>query len=180
MSNNSAGDRDWTWVLDRPCDECGAAVSTLSREELAGRVRSLGGAWREMLGRGALVTQPPHGDSRTWSILEYGAHVRDVFDLFEDRIRTMLKKRKAPTFKDWNQDDAASGYADEDPNKVSYSLASNAGKVADVLDRVKGDEWSKEGKRSDGAEFTVESIARYLIHDVEHHLWDAHQILDGQ
>ena len=167
-------DKDWTWVLERPCRECGAAVQTLSREELAPRIRSTAAAWRDMLGRGALVTQPPHGATRTWTILEYGAHVRDVFDLFEDRIRTMLKKRKPPTFKDWNQDDAAKGYADEDPNKVAYALASNAGKIADVLDRVKGDEWAKEGKRSDGAEFTVESIARYLIHDFEHHLWDAH------
>lgn len=132
-----------------------------------------------MLGRGEnVVRQAPHGD-RTWSILEYGGHVRDVFDLFEKRIRQMLKKRKAPTFRDWDQEAAAERYAAEEPAKVAYALASNAGKVADLLDRVGGDEWDRRGTRSDGAEFTVESIARYLLHDVEHHLWDAHRILDG-
>ena len=94
----------------------------------------------------------------------------------------MLKKRKPPTFKDWDQEVAAKlgAYAEQDPAKVAYALASNAGKVADLLDRVGGDEWERRGTRSDGAEFTVESIARYLLHDVEHHLWDAHQILDGE
>lgn len=159
----------------------GSSAEALTREELPGRIRSVGGAWREMLGRGAVVTLAPHGD-RTWTILEYGAHVRDVLDLFEDRIRTMLKKRKPPTFKDWDQEQAAidGKYADEDPAKVAYALASNAGKVADVLDRVRGEDWDKQGTRSDGREFTVESIARYLIQEIEHHLWDAHQILDGE
>jgi len=170
--------KDWTWVLERPCDECGLDVSALHRAELAARLRSLAARWRDMLSRGAIIAQPPHGD-RTWSILYYGEHVRDVFDLFDDRIRAMLKKRKPPTFKDWDQDEAAASYGDDDPNKVAYDLAAKAGKIADVLDRIKDDEWAKQGMRSDGALFTVESIVRYLIHDVEHHLWDAHQILDG-
>ncbi len=93
----------------------------------------------------------------------------------------MLKKRKPPKFKDWNQEDAATAgnYADQDPAKVAYDLASRAGKFADVLDRVSGDEWDKEGMRSDGASFTVESLARYMIHDVEHHLYDVRDQLDG-
>ena len=28
------------------------------------------------------------------------------------------------------------------------------------------------GRRSDGASFTVDSIGRYYLHDIEHHLWD--------
>lgn len=173
--------KDWTGVLGAGCAECGYKPDDLSREVLAARVRASAAAWRDMLGRGGVVSQPPHGETRVWSILEYGCHVRDVFDLFEDRIRTMLKKRKPPKFKDWNQEDAAASgsYAEQDADKVAYALASNAGKVADVLDRVSGDDWAKRGLRSDGAEFTVESIARYLLHDVEHHLWDANQILDG-
>lgn len=175
-------DKDWTWVLGQPCDECGYQSDAMTRGQLAARVRLGGGAWREMLGRGSHVAHAPHGESRDWSILEYGCHVRDVFELFEDRIRTMLKKRKPPTFKDWSQDDAAADgdYGSADPAKVAYALASNAGKVADVLDRLDDDDWDKRGFRSDGAEFTIESIVRYLLHDVEHHLWDAHQILDGE
>jgi hypothetical protein len=35
------------------------------------------------------------------------------------------------------------------------------------------DEWQRTGTRSDGVRFTVESFARYLIHDPVHHLDDA-------
>jgi len=176
-----AVDGDWTWVLERQCDECGFEASALSRNELGARVRSVGGSWRELLGRGPAVSRLSDGDERTWTPLQYGCHVRDVCDLFEERIRQMLKKRKPQTFKDWDQEEAAikGNYADQDPAKVAYALASNAGKLADLLDRVDGDDWHKEGARSDGTSFTVESLARYGLHDITHHLWDARQQLDG-
>ena len=174
-------DGDWTWVLERQCEECGYKADALSRNKLGPRVRAVGGAWRELLGRGPGVQSLRDGDDRTWTPLEYGCHVRDVFKIFEERSRQMLKKRKPPTFKDWNQEVEAvkSDYAGQDPAKVAYDLASNAGKFADLLDRVDDDEWDKEGIRSDGPRFTVESLARYMLHDVEHHLWDAREQLDG-
>jgi len=174
-------DGDWTWVLERQCDECGYQADALARDELGGRVRAVGGAWRETLGRGSAVTQLRDNDDRTWTPLQYGCHVRDVFKLFEERTRQMLKKRKPPTFMDWDQETEAvtSDYANQDPAKVAYDLASYAGKYADVLDRVDDDEWQKEGIRSDGPRFTVESLARYMLHDVEHHLWDAREQIDG-
>lgn len=174
-------DGDWTWVLERQCDECGYQANELDRSELGPRARAVGGAWRELLGRGPGLTQLRDDDDRTWTPLQYGCHVRDVFKLFEERTRLMLKKRKPPTFKDWDQEAAAvkGDYASQDPAKVAYDLASNAGKYADVLDRVDNDEWGKQGMRSDGAAFTVESLARYMLHDVEHHLWDAREQLQG-
>jgi hypothetical protein len=44
--------------------------------------------------------------------------------------------------------------------------------VADVYDSVSDDAWSRPGRRSNGTVFTVESIGRYHLHDVVHHLWD--------
>jgi hypothetical protein len=41
-----------------------------------------------------------------------------------------------------------------------------------VFAGVQGDQWDRPGRRSDGASFTVDSIARYYLHDIEHHLWD--------
>lgn len=174
-------DRNWTWVLERPCDECGFRADALERNELGPRYRAVGGAWRELLGRGPVVQRLNDADHRTWTPLEYGCHVRDVLKLFEDRTREMLKKRKPPTFKDWDQDRAAidGDYANQDPARVAYDLASNAGKYADVLDRLDAEEWEKQGMRSDGAAFTVESLARYGLHDVEHHLWDARQQIES-
>ncbi len=37
---------------------------------------------------------------------------------------------------------------------------------------VSDDGWSRPGRRSNGDAFTVESIGRYHLHDVVHHLWD--------
>ena len=92
----------------------------------------------------------------------------------------MLKKRKPPTFRDFNQAQAAidGDYANADADHVAYALALNAGKVADVLDRVSDDEWDRLGIRSDGVEFSVETLSRYMLHDVAHHLWDARALLD--
>ena len=38
--------------------------------------------------------------------------------------------------------------------------------------RSTGDQWQRTGRRSNGSAFTVESIGRYHLHDVVHHLWD--------
>ena len=32
--------------------------------------------------------------------------------------------------------------------------------------------WGRTGIRSDGAAFTVDTFARYFLHDPVHHLWD--------
>lgn len=174
-------DGDWAWVLERRCDECGYEADELQRDELAARARVLGGEWRELLGRGPAVTRLNDGDHRTWTPLHYGCHSRDVFRVFEERTREMIKKRNPPTFTDWNQESEAvkNDYAGQDPTKVAYALASHAGKYADLLDRVDGDDWDKRGFRSDGQRFTVESLARYVLHDIHHHLWDVREQLDG-
>jgi hypothetical protein len=37
---------------------------------------------------------------------------------------------------------------------------------------VPADAWDRPGVRSNGSEFTVESLGRYHLHDVVHHLHD--------
>ena len=44
--------------------------------------------------------------------------------------------------------------------------------LADRLEAVRPEQWAREGLRSDGAEFTTVTLARYLLHDVLHHLHD--------
>ena len=47
-----------------------------------------------------------------------------------------------------------------------------AAEAAAVYASVAGDQWQRTGRRSNGSAFTVESIGRYHLHDVVHHLWD--------
>jgi hypothetical protein len=81
----------------------------------------------------------------------------------------------APTFANWDQDATAidDAYDAQDAKRVAVELDEAAALFADHLDRVEGAQWSRRGTRSDGANFTVESCARYMIHDPIHHLFDA-------
>ena len=93
-------DKDWTWVLDRPCPECGAAVGELSLADVAAANRENAAGWRDVLGRGdAWVRARPAKD--VWSPLEYACHVRDVFRLFAVRLDLMLTEDD-PMFANWN------------------------------------------------------------------------------
>ncbi len=93
--------------------------------------------------------------------------------LFDQRLRLMLDSTD-PTFANWDQDRTAikQRYAEQDPALVSEQLATAAAVLADRFAAVGGAQWRRTGRRSDGAEFTVESFARYFVHDVIHHLHD--------
>ena len=47
-----------------------------------------------------------------------------------------------------------------------------AERITTVLDSVGPDEWQRPGRRSNGSAFTVDTLARYLLHDVVHHVHD--------
>ena len=55
---------------------------------------------------------------------------------------------------------------------MSSELQAAARSLAEVLDAVRMDEWARTGRRSDGAGFTVATLAKYAAHDLIHHLWD--------
>lgn len=179
MDQPAPDHKDWTWVLEEPCQECGYNAASVAPEDVAAMMRANAASFRSALKRGDMVLQRPpvpDGAPPKWSALEYAAHVRDVYEIAAERLTKMIKKT-APTFRDWDQNNAAveKNYASEDPDKVSYALAVNAGKAADLLDKVRGDQWQRTGMRSDGAGFTIASFAVYIFHDVHHHLWDVEQ-----
>ncbi|HEV2755972.1 MAG TPA: DinB family protein [Actinomycetota bacterium] len=162
--------KDWTWVLDRRCDECGFDTRSFAREEVGDLVRANAAAWRARLERSNVRERP--SDDR-WSCLEYACHVRDVFRLYDHRLRMMLEEDD-PDYPNWDQDAAAveGRYADEDPARVADEAEVAGTAVAARFDTVSGDAWLRTGNRSDGARFTVESFARYFVHDPIHHLHD--------
>jgi hypothetical protein len=135
-------------------------------------VRGNAAQWREVFATSAdTLRQRPRPDR--WSPLEYGCHVRDVLRLYAYRLQLMLTEDN-PTFPNWDQDVTAveNRYGEQDPATVSDELSAAAEQVASGFDAVSGQQWERTGDRSDGAHFTVESFARYFIHDVIHHLHD--------
>ena len=63
-------------------------------------------------------------------------------------------------------------YGQQDPAEVAAELRQAAFAIAGRFETVTGDQWQRAGARSDGARFTVETFARYLVHDPVHHLYD--------
>lgn len=163
--------KDWTWVLDRPCPECGFDPAGVRREEVGARIRAGVPRWVEVLGGGAAAARP---GPEVWSPLEYACHVRDVHRVFGERVARILGEDD-PLFDNWDQDAAAGGYAEEDPGTVARELAEAAEAVAATYDGVGRDDdatWSRPGRRGGGSVFSLESLAAYHLHDVEHHVWD--------
>jgi DinB superfamily len=162
--------KDWTWVLERPCLECGFDAATVAREDIAVMIRENAAAWQPVLAR-ARAARRPDGD--TWSPLEYGCHVRDVYRIYDGRLERMLSEDN-PTYPNWDQDATAEqdAYRKQNAARVGLELLDAAARIADRFDGVSGEQWARPGVRSDGAHFTVESFARYLVHDPFHHLHD--------
>ena len=157
-------------MLNRRCPECGFDTSSFPRTDIPAMLRANAAAWPEALAapRAADRLQPD-----TWSALEYGCHVRDVFRLYDHRLELMLTQDD-PLFANWDQDEtaAADRYGEQDPAQVARQLGAAAEKLAGRFAGVSADQWGRPGRRSDGAAFTVETFGRYFIHDPVHHLYD--------
>jgi hypothetical protein len=162
--------KDWTWVLTRPCPECGFDTSDFPREALPTKLRSTASAWSVVLTRPTLTERP---DPQTWSPLEYACHVRDTMRVFAARLDLMLTEDD-PIFPNWDQDQTAvdGRYNEQDPAEVGSTLVAVVESVAAGFEAVADDQWHRPAQRSDGAVFTVETLGRYLVHDPVHHLHD--------
>ena len=162
--------KDWTWVLERPCPECGFDASGFARDQVGAEARANAATWVRLLADpGAAVRTR----SDRWSVLEYACHVRDVFRVCDYRLERMLTE-DGPRYDNWDQDATAidDRYDEQDPTTVGDEVVAAAAVIADRFDAVSGEAWQRTGFRSDGARFTVDTFARYVIHDPMHHLWD--------
>jgi hypothetical protein len=162
--------KDWTWVLTRPCPDCGFDPARVAPTDVAEHIAADATEWVDRLTRTGVRDRPAPG---VWSILEYGCHIRDVHRIFDQRVRLMLSQDE-PRFPNWDQDATAlaDDYASQDPAVVARELFEAAGTVADTYRAVPDDGWSRRGLRSNGSEFTVATIAVYHLHDIVHHAWD--------
>ena len=79
-----------------------------------------------------------------------------------------------PHFANWDQDAAALAhdYAGQLPSIVGPTLVASAYAVGDLYASVSPLAWQRRGVRSNGSEFTIETLGRYHLHDVVHHLHD--------
>lgn len=163
--------KDWTWVLSAPCPDCGYRADT-PLAEIPGLVRDHVRRWTAVLARPDVAVRP---GPTTWSALEYGCHLRDVYRIFGDRLALMLASDD-PLFANWDQDATAleQRYWAADPATTAAELVAAGSAIADAFAAVADDAWERTGRRSNGSSFTVRTLAWYFLHDDVHHLWDVH------
>lgn len=166
-------DKNWTWVLERPCPDCGFVAETFDPADAPAVIRDNAEKWLVLLTHPSVATRPTDDQ---WSALEYACHVRDVFRLYLIRLGRMMNE-DGPQFPNWDQDATAidDRYSEQDPRVVAGEIVVAAEELADAFARVKPSDYERTGFRSDGAAFTIDSFTRYLMHDPVHHVWDVEQ-----
>ncbi|HMM94253.1 DinB family protein [Phycicoccus sp.] len=162
--------RDWTWVLERPCPDCGFEAAAVPADDVARLVLAATDPWPQVLASPDATRRP---DPATWSPLEYACHVRDVCRLFDERLALLLTEDD-PTFANWDQDETAVAdrYGEQDPATVAGEVATAAAALATRFAGVEDVAWSRTATRSDGSRFTTLTLGRYGLHDLVHHLHD--------
>ncbi|MEU4709424.1 DinB family protein [Nocardia salmonicida] len=165
--------KNWTWVLERACSECGFEAEHTAYAAVPEIVVDSAARIGSALERDDARVRP---DELTWSVLEYGAHVRDVCRIFDTRLALMLGGDgvEVPRFENWDQDATAVAerYGEQDPAVVARELTVAADRVAAAFASVPSDRLGLRGARSDGSLFTVSSLGRYFLHDLVHHVHD--------
>jgi SAM-dependent methyltransferase len=163
--------KDWTWVLDAPCPECGVDTRTIGLAEVPAALRRVAPAFAGVLTGGDASRRRPAAG--VWSPLEYACHVHDVHQVFHERVTAMLAD-DVPTFANWDQDATAveRRYHEQVPAIVGPTLVAAAFAVGDLYAAVPEEDWDRRGVRSDGSVFTLTTLGRYHLHDIVHHLHD--------
>ena len=164
-------DKDWTWVLERPCPDCGFDASTIGPDDFAPLTRGYVTRLRDRLNAPDAAARP---EPTVWSPAEYAAHVRDVCRVFGARLG-MMRGHHDPLFANWDQDETAlvERYWEQpvtlDPDRARARERAVRRRPRDAAPRTSS---SRPGRRSNGSVFTVDSLARYFLHDLAHHVHD--------
>lgn len=166
----AADDKDWTWVLERPCPECGYDASAIDVSALPALVAEAAAPWTTVLARPDVRVRPA---AAVWSPLEYACHVRDVLLIFAERA-VLIRTTDDPVFANWDQDATALSerYWEADPAEVADQLSTAATVNAAAWASAADADWQRPGRRSNGSTFTLDTLGRYFLHDLRHHLHD--------
>jgi hypothetical protein len=167
----------WSRIQEEPCPLCGLNPANMDPEALGPRVVELAGKWRTFLVEaddGFLRHNP---DTGVFSPMQYGAHVSGMLRVARERLELGLEQ-EAPTVPLFNpgQDEWAR-YNALDAQALADDLEGNASRVAEILGRLEGSQWSRTVINDRGQygiyTFTLIGIGRNVVHESHHHLLDA-------
>ena len=164
------------------CEECGFDPDSVTPDTAPDAVRAFGRRYRAPLTRllqgedaRAVLSQRP--DLQVWSAVEYAAHVRDVFGLFDRRIAHVLAEEN-PDLEVVDHDAVVEEgrYRELDAAVVADQLAEGAERLGSTLESLAPGDWGRSGRR-EGEPRSVLEIARRAVHEGNHHLLDIGRVL---
>ena len=165
-------DSDWTWVLSRPCPDCGFDASALYRRRgprgPARRshavCRPAGPARRPhpSVGRGVVTPRVLLPRARCLR-----RHARPSRADPRRRRRARRVRQLGP-----GRDRASGAVLALRPEDVQREVAAAFEAAATAYGRPVGEQWEWPALRSNGSRFTARTLALYFVHDIRHHLWD--------
>jgi DinB superfamily len=160
--------------MNEACADCGFVYALASVHDTGSEI--IRGAERiaAVLERGGsnLALRPASG---TWTVLEYGCHVRDV--LLVQRERVLLARRtERPSLEPMGREERVEhdGYNEQSPADVARQLRDAASLFAGVLARLNDDGWKRVVLYNypAPAERDLAWVAIHTHHEVHHHLAD--------
>jgi hypothetical protein len=163
-------------TVDR-CPECGFDPTELQPPDTALAVRSFVRRYQAPLTRALpgedldeIVRRSP--SPGVWSALEYSAHVRDVFRVFDGRVRSALAgDEPGEMVVDWEGMVAATS-PDLDRKRVVDDLADAASTLATTLAELTPGDWELSCYTGRGHRVPVRDLALMAVHEGSHHLLD--------
>ncbi len=173
--------RDWTRSQFEACPDCGHDSSAVADTDLPRALTDTAAEW------GSLLATAPNDDLRrwsepgVWSPLEYACHTRDVVAVFDERVRrTAVDPGQQLGW--WDHDAAVvdDDYNGQVPVLVAEAIAANARAFGRTLSDLEADAWDLAAERRPGEHFTIRGMARFVLHELAHHRWDAHGLVYGR
>ena len=174
-------DKDWTWVLERACPECGFDAGGFPREQVGDLIDVNVAEWVALAGEGVeRLGERPSADR--WSGLEYACHVRDVLDVQRGRVERALVEDR-PEYVPMGRDQRVvdDRYNEQDPRAVTDQLAANAEAIAATFEALTPEQWARVGVYQYPAptERDMVWLGRHTVHEGHHHLLDVGRSLRG-
>ena len=171
--------RDWTRTTREACPDCGADTTTVDDAAIGPALTTAVADFGRTLAAAdpaGVRVRPADG---VWSALEYACHSRDVIGVFEHRVRRTAKT-PGQSLGWWDHEASAieDAYNEQVPVLVAEEMAAMARSFALVLAGLEAEVWDAEAERRPGERFTVREMARFVLHELIHHRWDAENSLD--
>jgi hypothetical protein len=174
----------WQWprVASEACPQCGLHPRAREPDEWPAQLRELAHEWREFLTTADddyLRTNPAPG---TFSPIQYGAHVRDIFKTYIERIELAMVY-DSPTVPQFNPpDEVWMGYNQLGAEALADDLETQARQLATRFGDLEPADRSRivtrDGGRDGVFRFSLADLVCYAVHEAHHHLLDANGTLE--